>query len=155
MSDEPNSADEQREISEVRKARRRTQGRAVLYAKFLERNDRIFNVLSTTVTALFTVVLATSTVFLWKETKDLRNFAEEQSADMKASIAEAARSAVAMQLLQVFLNLELLKQGTHREKSRPLSIITSTVSTPRIPSFSSAFLVTPPSSLMASHLIVG
>jgi hypothetical protein len=72
-------------------------GRILSSAKFLERHERIFNVLSTTVTALFTVILATSTVLLWKETKDLRNFAEEQSADMKASITEAARAATAMQ----------------------------------------------------------
>jgi len=35
--------------------------------------ERFFAVASTVVTALFTVVLALSTVFLWKETKDLRN----------------------------------------------------------------------------------
>lgn len=79
------------------KPRRFAQARVLSSAKFLERHDRIFNVLSTTVTALFTVILATSTVLLWKETKDLRNFAEEQSADMKASISEAARAASAMQ----------------------------------------------------------
>lgn len=64
---------------------------------FLAEHERIFNVLSTTITAIFTVVLATSTVFLWKETKDLRNFAQEQSADMKHSIDEAARAATAME----------------------------------------------------------
>jgi hypothetical protein len=58
--------------------------------------ERIFDVVATIITAIFTVVLALSTVLLWKETKDLRNFAEQQSEDMKASIAEAARSADAM-----------------------------------------------------------
>jgi hypothetical protein len=58
--------------------------------------ERVFDVVSTIITAIFTVVLALSTVLLWKETKDLRNFAEQQGEDMKASIAEAARSADAM-----------------------------------------------------------
>jgi hypothetical protein len=58
--------------------------------------ERVFDVLSTIITAIFTVVLALSTVLLWKETKDLRNFAQQQGEDMKASIAEAARSADAM-----------------------------------------------------------
>lgn len=58
--------------------------------------ERVFDLLATITTAIFTVVLALSTVFLWKETKDLRNFAEQQSEDMKASIAETARSADAM-----------------------------------------------------------
>ena len=46
---------------------------------FLAEHERIFNILSTTITAIFTVVLATSTVFLWKETKDLRNFAKSKA----------------------------------------------------------------------------
>jgi hypothetical protein len=71
--------------------------RIAVVADFLGQHERIFNVLSTTVTAVFTVVLATSTVFLWKETKDLRDFAQQQSADMKDSIAEANRSAKAME----------------------------------------------------------
>jgi hypothetical protein len=71
--------------------------RVLLFADFLARHERIFNVLSTTVTAIFTVVLATSTVFLWKETKDLRDFAQQQSTDMKNSIAEATRAAIAME----------------------------------------------------------
>jgi hypothetical protein len=58
--------------------------------------ERVFDVLSTIITAIFTVVLALSTVLLWKETKDLRNFAQQQGEDMKAPIAEAARSASAM-----------------------------------------------------------
>jgi hypothetical protein len=62
----------------------------------IDARERTFNVLNATITATFTVVLALSTVFLWKETRDLRDFAQEQGADMKASIAEAARSAVAM-----------------------------------------------------------
>jgi hypothetical protein len=91
------SDDEQSESDPPRRPVRITKDRILSSARFLERHERIFNVLSTTVTALFTVILATSTVLLWKETKDLRNFAEEQSADMKASIAEAARAAFAMQ----------------------------------------------------------
>jgi hypothetical protein len=71
--------------------------RTAVIADFLGQHERIFNVLSTTVTAIFTVVLATSTVFLWKETKDLRDFAQQQAADMKESIAEANRSAKAME----------------------------------------------------------
>lgn len=71
--------------------------RFVPFANFLARHERIFNVLSTTITAIFTAVLATSTVFLWKETKDLRDFAQQQSDDMKNSIAEASRAATAMQ----------------------------------------------------------
>ncbi len=67
------------------------------FAGIIIGRERIFDVMSSIITAVFTVVLALSTVFLWKETKDLRNFAEEQSADMKASIAEAARAATAMQ----------------------------------------------------------
>ena len=58
--------------------------------------ERVFDLLATITTAIFTVVLPLSTVYLWKETKDLRNFAEQQSEDMKASIAETARSADAM-----------------------------------------------------------
>lgn len=73
------------------------QRRLLRFADFLGRHERIFNVLNTTVTAIFTVVLATSTVFLWKETKDLRDFAQLQSADMKESIKEASRAATAMQ----------------------------------------------------------
>jgi hypothetical protein len=58
--------------------------------------ERIFDVLATIITAIFTVVLALSTVLLWKETKDLRNFAQQQSEDMRASIDQATRSANAM-----------------------------------------------------------
>lgn len=58
--------------------------------------ERVFDVVSTIITAVFTVVLALSTVLLWKETKDLRDFAQQQGEDMKASITEAARSANAM-----------------------------------------------------------
>lgn len=91
------SNDEQTTPVEPPKTKRLARERILPFAKFLSANERIFNVLSTTVTAIFTVVLATSTVFLWKETKDLRNFAQEQGEDMKASIAEAARAATAMQ----------------------------------------------------------
>src|SRR5450759_563480 len=58
--------------------------------------ERIFDVLATIITAIFTVVFALSTVLLWKETKDLRNFAQQQSEDMRASIDQATRSANAM-----------------------------------------------------------
>ena len=58
--------------------------------------ERVFDVLATIITAIFTVVLALSTVLLWKETKDLRNFAEQQSKDMRDSIKEATRAADAM-----------------------------------------------------------
>jgi hypothetical protein len=91
------SNDEQRAPVEPPKPKRLARERFSSFADFLGRHERIFNVLSTTVTAIFTAVLATSTVFLWKETKDLRDFAQEQSADMKASIAEASRAATAMQ----------------------------------------------------------
>ncbi|MGA8689331.1 MAG: hypothetical protein WB662_05310, partial [Methyloceanibacter sp.] len=53
---------------------------------------------------LFTVVLAHSTVFLWRKTKDLRDFAQEQSAEMRASIAEAARAATEWRCLKVEFN---------------------------------------------------
>ncbi len=89
MSDDDNNSNEQVRGNVA-------QTRIQPFTSFLIKHERIFNVLSTIVTAVFTAVLATSTVFLWKETKDLRDFAKEQSNDMKASIAEAARSAIAM-----------------------------------------------------------
>lgn len=64
---------------------------------FLDNHERVFNLLSTTITAVFTAVLATSTVLLWKETRDLRNFAQEQEVDTQKSIHEAARAAAAME----------------------------------------------------------
>ncbi len=91
------SDDDRSKSVEAPPTERPPRNRILSFANFLARHERIFNVLSTTVTAIFTVVLATSTVFLWKETKDLRNFAQEQSADMKDSINEAARAATAMQ----------------------------------------------------------
>ena len=75
----------------------RSMPRLRKFLRVVEDHERVLNILNTTMTALFTVVLGTSTVFLWKETRDLRNFAEDQSTQMKASIAEAARSASAMQ----------------------------------------------------------
>jgi hypothetical protein len=69
------------------------------FAGVIVSRERFFDVISTIVTAIFTVVLAISTVLLWKETKDLRNFAQQQGEDMKASIAEAARAATAMNKL--------------------------------------------------------
>lgn len=50
---------------------------------------------------LFTLVLAGSTIFLWLETRRLARGAEGQAEDMKASIAEAARSATAMEAVAV------------------------------------------------------
>jgi hypothetical protein len=88
MSDNP---------STLKKDRLSVRDRLARFATFLAENDRVLNVASTTLTTIFTMVLATSTVLLSKETRDLRDFAAEQSEDMKASIAEAARSAVAMQ----------------------------------------------------------
>lgn len=73
--------------------------------------ERVFDVLATIITAIFTVVLALSTVFLWRETKDLRNFAQQQSEDMKASITEAARSADAMR--DVAKSLSAQADATH------------------------------------------
>jgi hypothetical protein len=72
------------------------KGAVSKFAGIIVSRERVFDVVSTVITAIFTVVLAVSTALLWKETKDLRNFAQEQSNDMKASIAEAARAATAM-----------------------------------------------------------
>jgi len=57
------SDDEQSESDLPHRPVRITKDRILSSARFLERHERIFNVLSTTVTALFTVILATSTVF--------------------------------------------------------------------------------------------
>ena len=73
-----------------------SKGRISRFEGLIVSRERTFDVLATIITAIFTVVLALSTVLLWKETKDLRNFAEQQSEDMKASIAEASRSASAI-----------------------------------------------------------
>jgi hypothetical protein len=103
---------------------RRLRARLALLTAFLDQHERIFNVLNTTVTAIFTIILATSTVFLWRNTKDLRDFAQEQSADMKASIKEAALSARAMQEVAASLaasakssdqNLALYKDANVRQ----------------------------------------
>lgn len=77
-------------------ARAKKNSRLSRFEGVIISRERVFDVVSTIITAIFTVVLALSTVLLWKETKDLRNFAQQQSEDMKASIAEAARSATAM-----------------------------------------------------------
>lgn len=45
--------------------------------------------------ALFTIVLAASTVFLWLETRRLARGSDDQAEKMQASIAEAARAATA------------------------------------------------------------
>ena len=52
----------------------------------------------TAVLALFTAILAISTIALWWVTKGLRDFAAEQARDMKASIAVASASADAAQM---------------------------------------------------------
>jgi len=91
------SASEPNEPDEAPAIESKPQYRLLQSAEFLGRHERIFNVLSTAITAIFTVVLAASTVLLWKETKDLRDFAQLQSADMKESIKEASRAATAMQ----------------------------------------------------------
>jgi hypothetical protein len=89
--------------------------------------ERVFDVLATIITAIFTVVLALSTVLLWKETKDLRNFAETQSIDMRDSIKEAARSADAMRDVAKAVaaeaklgaeNLAIYKDATIRRQTR-------------------------------------
>jgi hypothetical protein len=107
------------------------KGRIRRLLALLDSRERTFNVLNASVTAIFTVVLALSTVFLWKETKDLRNFAEEQSADMKASIAEAARAATAMRDVAVAVaenakasneNLALYKETSVREMRAYLTV---------------------------------
>jgi hypothetical protein len=69
---------------------------AVCQSLLIVSRERLFDIISAIITAIFTVVLALSTVLLWKETKDLRNFAKRQGEDMKASIAEASRAATAM-----------------------------------------------------------
>ena len=53
------------------KSKRSIRDRMSSFFSFLEGHERAFNILNTTLTALFTVVLGTSTVFLWKETRDL------------------------------------------------------------------------------------
>ena len=72
------------------------KGRFSKFEGIIVSRERVFDVLATLITAIFTVVLALSTVLLWKETKDLRNFAEQQSKDMRDSISEATRAADAM-----------------------------------------------------------
>jgi hypothetical protein len=78
------SNDEQATPVEASKTKRFARDRLLMFEEFLAEHDRVLNVLSTTVTAIFTIVLATSTAFLWKEIKDLRDFAQVQSDDMKA-----------------------------------------------------------------------
>jgi hypothetical protein len=86
-------------------------GRFARFEGVIVSRERVFDVVSTIITAIFTVVLALSTVLLWKETKDLRNFAQQQGEDMKASIAEAARSADAMR--DVAKSLALDAEAAH------------------------------------------
>jgi hypothetical protein len=84
-------------VDKPRKPRSRPiKSRLSRFEGIIVSRERTFDVLSTIITAIFTVVLALSTALLWKETKDLRNFAQQQSEDMKASIAVAGRAADAM-----------------------------------------------------------
>lgn len=65
-----------------------------------ERNDRLL-VQFNGILALFTIVLAVSTIFLWLETRRLRMLAGQQAEDMKQSLALTKRSvdaAVALEL---------------------------------------------------------
>jgi hypothetical protein len=59
-------------------------------ARFLENHNAA-------ITALFTVVLAVSTILLWRSTDKLWAAAIQQGADMETSIAHASRSAAAME----------------------------------------------------------
>jgi hypothetical protein len=52
---------------------------------------------SAAIVATFTVVLAFSTILLWLHTKRLAEGADDQAAQMAASVAEAARAASAME----------------------------------------------------------
>lgn len=67
------------------------------YKEKIERNEKFITATSTIFIAAFTVLLAFATFFLWSATRDLVNDArhsgEEQSRNMKAAIAESARSA--------------------------------------------------------------
>jgi hypothetical protein len=60
---------------------------------FLEENDRAIGAISVLLIALFTVVLAISTIGLWRQTARLAELAKTQSEDIKASIAAAQKSA--------------------------------------------------------------
>ena len=79
---------------------------------FLEQNELGIAALSVLLIALFTGVLAVSTIGLWKSTKDLHEetkrlatLAEAQSKDMKASIAAVRKSTdIAEQSLASFQN---------------------------------------------------
>jgi hypothetical protein len=53
------------------------------------------------VVGFFTAVLAWSTIRLWQETKRLAIGSEQQSRDMRESIAESARAATAMEALSI------------------------------------------------------
>lgn len=75
---------EEEKIQDARERHRKARNDALLVG---------FNALL----ALFTLVLATSTIFLWWETRGLRKSADAQTEDMKRSIAEATRAATAME----------------------------------------------------------
>ena len=59
----------------------------------IDRSERVINVFSTLALAVFTALLFIATLILASSTEDLRNYAEEQTRDMKRSIAEAKRAA--------------------------------------------------------------
>jgi hypothetical protein len=65
------------------------------------------------IVALFTVVLAFSTILLWLHTKRLAEGADDQSAQMTASVAEAGKSAAAMRDVATAMatNVERLKES--------------------------------------------
>jgi hypothetical protein len=59
----------------------------------IERSEKVINVFSTIMLAVFTALLFVATLILAASTDDLRKYAEEQASDMKRSINEAKRSA--------------------------------------------------------------
>jgi hypothetical protein len=67
------------------------------FVQFIETHEPLFNVISTAVIAVFTIVLAIATVRLWGATAGLENWAKEQADDMKQSIAATRDTAIAAQ----------------------------------------------------------
>jgi Na+/phosphate symporter len=66
-------------MSDEKTGQHKSMPRLRKFMQVIEDHERVLNIINTTMTAIFTVVLATSTLFLWKETRDLRKFAEDQS----------------------------------------------------------------------------
>jgi hypothetical protein len=67
------------------------------FAQFIETHEPLFNAISTAVIAVFTIVLAIATVWLWGVTAGLETWAQEQAGDMKQSIAATWDTAIAAQ----------------------------------------------------------